>query len=123
MSSCWNSLRLDSPLRSLERQSMPAVIPPPSRVEVIGNELAVTWGDGQESFIELEKLRRNCPCATCGGEPDVLGNQERPRVSYGPHSFELRAFKFVGGYAFQPTWNDGHETGLYTFPLLRALGT
>ena len=102
---------------------MPAVIPPPSRVEVIGNELAVTWGDGQESFIELEKLRRNCPCATCGGEPDVLGNRERPRVSYGPHSFELRGFKFVGGYAFQPTWNDGHETGLYTFPLLRALGT
>ena len=102
---------------------MPAVIPPPSRVEVIGNALAVTWGNGQESFIDLETLRRNCPCATCGGEPDVLGHQERPRVSYGPHSFELRGFKFVGGYAFQPTWNDGHETGLYTFPLLRALGT
>jgi DUF971 family protein len=102
---------------------MPAVVPPPTKVEVIGHELAVSWSDNHESFIDLEKLRRNCPCATCGGEPDVLGAIERPRVSYGPHSFELRSFRFVGGYAFQPTWNDGHETGLYTFPLLRALAT
>jgi DUF971 family protein len=95
----------------------------PTRVEVIGQELAVAWNDGRESFIPLEKLRRACPCAACGGEPDVMGHIDRPHVSYGPHSFELRGFKFVGGYAFQPTWNDGHETGLYTFPLLRALGT
>ena len=97
---------------------MPAVVPPPTRVEVIGNELAVTWGDGRESFLDLRKaapqlslrdLRRRARRAR---QP-----QERPRVSYGPHSFELRAFRFVGGYAFQPTWNDGHDTGLYTFPL------
>ncbi len=93
----------------------------PLRVEVIGNELALAWSDGQESYINLEKLRRHCPCATCGGEPDVMGEVERPRVSYGPHSFELRSFRFVGGYALQPTWNDGHETGLYTFRQLRAL--
>jgi DUF971 family protein len=100
---------------------MPAVVPPPARVDVIGNELAISWSDGAESFIPLEKLRRNCPCASCQGEPDVLGRGENPRVSYGPRSFDLRAFKFVGGYAFQPTWNDGHETGLYPFALLRAL--
>jgi DUF971 family protein len=100
---------------------MAAVIPPPSRIDLIGHELAVAWPDGAESFIPLEKLRRNCPCAACGGEPDVLGEVDRPRVSYGPHSFELRSFKFIGSYAFQPTWNDGHETGLYPFALLRAL--
>jgi DUF971 family protein len=43
-------------------------------------------------------------------------------VSYGPPSFELRGFHFVGGYAFQPTWNDGHDSGLYPFRLLRAVG-
>ena len=94
----------------------------PTRVDVIGDELAVAWSDGQESYINLEKLRRNCPCATCGGEPDVLGNVHRPLVSYGPHSFELRSFRFVGGYALQPTWNDGHDTGLYSWDYLHELG-
>lgn len=112
---------LDAPRMSIEPSVMSAVIPPPSRVEVIGRELAIGWPDGVESFIPLEKLRRNCPCASCKGEPDVMGRGENPRVSYGPHSFELRGYKFIGGYAFQPTWNDGHETGLYTFAQLRAL--
>ena len=93
----------------------------PMRVEIIGNELALVWSDGKESYLPLEKLRRNCPCAACGGEPDVMGEIERPHVSYGPHSFELRSFRFVGGYALQPTWNDGHDTGLYSFRYLRAL--
>jgi DUF971 family protein len=93
----------------------------PTRVDQIGNELAVVWSDGKESYISLEKLRRACPCAACGGEPDVMGQVQRPHVSYGPQSFELRGFRFVGGYALQPTWNDGHESGLYPFRLLRAL--
>jgi len=93
----------------------------PTRVDVIGEELAIAWSDGQESFIALETLRRACPCATCGGEPDVMGQIQRPRVGYGPRSFELRGFRYVGGYALQPTWNDGHDTGLYTFRQLRAL--
>jgi DUF971 family protein len=92
-----------------------------TRVEVIGHELALIWNDGKESYIPLEKLRRACPCATCGGEPDVMGNIVRPRVSYGPQSFELRGFRFVGGYALQPTWNDGHDTGLYSFRQLRFM--
>jgi DUF971 family protein len=93
----------------------------PPRAEVIGQELALIWSDGRESFIPLEKLRRACPCAACGGEPDVMGEVQRPHVSYGPQSFELRGFRMVGGYALQPTWNDGHDTGLYTFRQLRAL--
>ena len=91
------------------------------RAEVIGNELALVWSDGKESYIDLEKLRRACPCAGCGGEPDVMGEVQRPHVSYGPHSFELRGFQWVGGYAWQPTWNDGHGSGLYSFRHLRAL--
>ncbi len=93
----------------------------PTRAEIIGGDLALIWSDGRESFIPLEKLRRNCPCAACGGEPDVMGNIDRPHVSYGPHSFEIRHFRFIGGYAFQPTWNDGHDSGLYPFRHLRAL--
>ena len=91
------------------------------RAEVIGQEMALVWSDGRESFIPLEKLRRACPCAGCGGEADVMGNVERPHVSYNIHSFQIRSFRFIGGYALQPTWNDGHDSGLYPLRLLRAL--
>jgi DUF971 family protein len=90
-------------------------------VQLIGHELAVQWNDGAESYFALERLRRACPCATCGGEPDVLGNISRPEVSYTPSSFELTGWQLIGGYALQPRWADGHSTGLYSFAYLRRL--
>lgn len=95
----------------------------PTDIQPIGDELAIAWSDGAESFLLLEILRRACPCAACGGEPDVLGKIERPAVSYTPASFRLRGFQVVGGYALQPAWEDGHGTGLYTFPYLRRLAS
>ncbi len=91
----------------------------PENVQVIGTELAIRWSDGAESFLPLEALRRACPCAGCGGEPDVLGHVARPKVDYIPASFEVKSWRLIGGYALQPTWNDGHETGLYSFDYLR----
>ena len=93
----------------------------PKNIQQIGNELAIQWNDGTESFLNLEFLRRACPCAGCGGEPDVLGHIERPNVSYSPESFELVSFDLVGGYALQPRWRDGHATGIYSFTYLRRL--
>ncbi len=90
-------------------------------VQLIGDELALSWNDGGESYLPLERFRRACPCATCGGEPDVLGNISRPNVSYTASSFELVGWQFVGGYALQPRWADGHSTGLYSFQYLRRL--
>ena len=43
----------------------------PTNIQQIGDELAIAWNDGTESFIKLETLRRACPCAACGGEPDA----------------------------------------------------
>ena len=93
----------------------------PTNIQPIGGELAIAWNDGTESFFPLEQLRRGCPCAGCGGEPDVLGKVERPEVTYTPASFELRGWQLVGGYALQPAWGDGHGTGLYSFRYLRRL--
>ncbi len=93
----------------------------PKNVQQIGNELAVLWSDGVESYLPLELTRRACPCASCGGEPDVLGNLARPKVTYGPNSFELTGWEFVGGYAIKPRWRDGHGTGLYSYTYLRRL--
>jgi DUF971 family protein len=93
----------------------------PKNVQLIGDELAIQWNDGAESYLRLEFLRRACPCAACGGEPDVLGRVLRPEVNYSSESFALAGFEVVGGYALQPRWRDGHNTGLYTFQYLRRL--
>jgi DUF971 family protein len=93
----------------------------PRNIQQIGNELAIQWNDGTESYFGLEMLRRACPCAACGGEPDVLGNLIRPDVSYSDGSFDLVSFEIIGGYAVQPRWRDGHGTGIYSFQFLRRL--
>jgi len=93
----------------------------PTNIQQIGNELAIQWNDGTESYFDLQLLRRACPCAACGGEPDVLGNVSRPDVKYSDDSFRLAGFDLVGGYALQPRWHDGHNTGIYSFQYLRRL--
>jgi DUF971 family protein len=91
-------------------------------VQPIGEELAIRWDDGQESFVRLETLRRACPCAACKGETDVLGKlHQGPNRPLTPNSFQLLRLSRVGGYALQPTWADGHNSGLYSFEYLRQL--
>jgi DUF971 family protein len=93
----------------------------PTNIQQIGNELAIQWNDNAESYLNLEVLRRACPCAACGGESDVLGNIVRPNVTYTAESFQLDRFHLVGGYALQFRWADGHSTGIYRFDYLRKL--
>ena len=108
----------------------------PKTIQKIGTELAIAWPDGQETYIPLETLRRACPCASCGCEPDVLGRLIRPDVSYSAAdalgmvgkgvaaaSFDLSGWETVGGYGIQPRWADGHRTGIYTFAYLQRLGS
>ncbi|HJW36995.1 MAG TPA: DUF971 domain-containing protein [Candidatus Udaeobacter sp.] len=92
--------------------------------QLIGNELALAWNDETESYFALEFLRRACPCAACGGEPDVLGNvsSRAGGMTYTDQSFLLVGFDLVGGYAVQPRWGDGHSSGIYSFTYLRRLG-
>ena len=94
----------------------------PSDIQAIGQELALKWDDQSESFIPLEKLRRACPCAACQGETDVMGNLYKGREQrLTPASFQLRDLAHVGTYGLQPTWADGHSTGIYSFEHLKKL--
>lgn len=93
----------------------------PVNAQLIGNDFAILWNDQQESYLELQFFRRACPCASCGGEPDVLGRVMRPNVSYTPASFELVSWSSVGGYAIQPRWADGHGSGIYSYQYLRRI--
>jgi DUF971 family protein len=94
----------------------------PADIQLIGEELAIQWDDGKETFIKLEKLRRACPCAGCKGEMDVMGNvykaPDRPLAS---NALKLVRITTVGGYAVQPVWGDGHNAGLYSFDYLRRV--
>ena len=91
-------------------------------VQSIGDELAIRWDDGTESFVVLEKLRRACPCASCHGEVDILGNlYKSPDKPLPATAFELVRFTPVGGYAIQPMWRDGHNSGIFSFDYLRRL--
>ncbi len=94
----------------------------PVDIQQIGEELAIKWEDGQESFVRLERLRRACPCAGCQGERDIMGNLYKgPATPLLPASFQLRRIMRVGTYALQPFWGDGHASGIYSFDLLRQL--
>ncbi|HLH55036.1 MAG TPA: DUF971 domain-containing protein [Verrucomicrobiae bacterium] len=94
----------------------------PLDVQPIGQDLAIKWADGTESFIALETLRRACPCAGCKGERDIMGNLYKGQEQVlRPSSFELRTLNRVGTYAVQPVWGDGHNTGIYSFDYLKEI--
>ena len=91
-------------------------------ITVLGDTLAIKWSDNQESYYQLEELRKACPCAHCQGEPDVLGKVEKPRLKPLPEiAYHIKAYELVGSYVLKITWQDNHSTGLYSFDYLRAL--
>ena len=94
----------------------------PLDIQQIGNELAVKWDDGGESFLPLENLRRCCPCAGCKGETDIMGNVYKiMEQKLSPAAFQLKQLISVGGYAIQPVWADGHATGIFSFDYLQRV--
>ncbi len=94
----------------------------PKQIQVFGNELAGAGRGGAGAFQPRENRRRARPSATGKGEGDALYAASKPEVTYDPpRAFTLRSWAFTGGYAWQPTWNDGHSTGLYAFDYLRGI--
>jgi DUF971 family protein len=94
----------------------------PVDIQCIGQDLAIKWDDSSESYIPLKTLRQSCPCAGCKGEMDIMGNLYRnPDRPLAANAFELRRIAPVGGYAVQPVWADGHDTGIFSFEYLRRV--
>ena len=93
----------------------------PKNITVVNTILAIAWDDGHESYYDFEFLRRACPCALCNGETNVMVEYRPSPQQLTPASFELRAWQYVGGYAIQPQWGDGHASGIYSFQYRRDL--
>ena len=96
----------------------------PLTVRREGDGLRIDWSDGVSTFAAFRHLRMNCPCAGCQEErakpPDPFKVLKQNEVAAGPPA--PTAMRPVGLYAYQITWNDGHDAGIYTLENLRRLG-
>lgn len=83
-----------------------------------GTRLRIRWRDGEVSLFEPRHLRLRCPCAGCVDEhtgrrmlvPEMVPDDVYPT-----------AIHYVGRYALQFVWSDGHSTGIYPYEYLRRL--
>lgn len=83
-----------------------------------GARLRIAWKDGVVSEYVPRRLRMLCPCAGCVDEMTGVRTLAPERIDEGVYP---TAIHYVGRYALQPVWSDGHATGIYTFEYLRAL--
>jgi DUF971 family protein len=84
-----------------------------------GSALRIVWEDGAESVLAPRTLRLRCPCAAC---VDELTGRRILRPENVPVGVFPTAIHYVGRYALQFVWSDGHDTGFYPFDYLRRLG-
>lgn len=79
--------------------------------------LEIAFDDGARFSIPLELLRVYSPSA------EVQGHGPGQEVlQTGKRHVGLLGLEPVGNYAVKPLFDDGHESGLYTWPYLYDLG-
>lgn len=93
-----------------------------------GTGVEIEWKDGHRSAWTFAWLRYACPCATCNEERKSTSREPGhapptpggPLVLYQapPRPLEVTP---VGKYALRFKWNDGHESGIYSWDYLRRV--
>ena len=79
--------------------------------------LEVAFSDGARFELSFEFLRVHSPSA------EVRGHGPGQEVlQTGKRQVDVRALEPVGNYALQPTFSDGHATGIYSWDYLYELG-
>ena len=95
--------------------------PPPTSLELIGNQLAIAWPDGREDFLPGPFLRERSPSAENMGEPDLFCNWSGGEAPRDRSEVSLKGFQYVGNYAVRILFSDGHDTGIYSWDYLRKI--
>ena len=95
----------------------------PKDIQLIGNEIAIKWEDGSESYIKGSTLRAASPSAATTGERDILGKLHGGEFGKNYADVEIVGWEFIGGYAIRFRFSDGHGSGLYSYELLKELGS
>ena len=83
-----------------------------------GSALRILWEDHHETMFSTRELRLRCPCARCVDEftGEKIISEAAIQEGVYPTSID-----YVGNYAIQFNWSDGHNTGIYSFDLLREM--
>jgi DUF971 family protein len=79
--------------------------------------LAVAWADGRRHSIAAELLRVESPSAEVQGH-----SLAQKTLVPGKRNVLIRAIQPVGSYAVRLVFDDGHDTGLFTWEALRRFG-
>jgi DUF971 family protein len=101
--------------RKVSSASMPT--PTEIRLHQKSRVLEVAFDDGRAFRLPYEYLRVHSPSAEVRGHGP---GQEVLQV--GKREIEIRHVEPVGSYAIQPTFSDGHATGIYSWEYLYQLG-
>ncbi len=90
---------------------------PVVKIEREAGELVIDWPDGHHSQYKLADVRKACPCAECNS----YRNSGDPLKVRPAASAELLETRYVGNYAIQLFWADGHSFGIYPWEMLRRM--
>ncbi|NLY13888.1 MAG: DUF971 domain-containing protein [Gammaproteobacteria bacterium] len=90
----------------------------PNRIKLnkSSKTLELGYSDGQQFSLPAEFLRVHSPSAEVQGH----GN---PVLQYGKINVAISNVQPAGNYALKLTFDDGHDTGLYTWDYLYELAT
>lgn len=94
------------------------MVEPVQIIEESDSELTIKWSDDTETRYNAANLRRSCPCASCINEwtgEKILNDEAVADV------LSFRHISIVGRYALNFHFSDGHDTGIFSFALLREL--
>jgi DUF971 family protein len=80
--------------------------------------LDIAFDDGSEFSIPFELLRVYSPSAEVRGH-----GQGQEVLQLGKREVGISGVEPVGNYAIQPTFTDGHNTGLFSWDYLYKLGS
>lgn len=95
-----------------------APIPQALTVHNQSRVLEVSFSDGASFRIPFELMRIYSPSA------EVQGHGPGQEVlQTGKREIDLSGLEPVGNYAVQPTFSDGHDTGLFSWDYLYFLGS
>ena len=83
------------------------------------HDIRIRWSDGSETVYIARHLRIKCPCAMCVDENTGLRILKEPGIPLDVHPVKIEP---VGRYGITIYWSDGHNTGIYTWEHLHALG-
>lgn len=79
--------------------------------------LEIAFSDGQSFRIPFELMRVYSPSAEVQGH-----GPGQETLQTGKRNVGIVALESVGNYAVQPTFSDGHESGIYAWDYLYFLG-